>query len=78
MTTRTSLRSMLRQQAVIEGRGSSTFFHTQNLYRGRAQNFSKSQSLGGGSGVEFFQVPESIQDYIEAELEIFPNLCRSV
>ena len=60
MTPRTSLRSVLRQQTVIEGRGCSTFFKSQSLYRGRTQNFSKSQRLGGGSGVEFFQVPRPI------------------
>jgi len=60
MTPRTLLRSELRQQAVIEGRGSSTFFKSQSLYRSRAQNFSKSQSPGGSSGMEFFQVPRPI------------------
>ena len=61
VTPHTSLRSVLRQQAVIAGRGAQHFFKSQSMYRGRAQNFSKSQSLGGGSGMElpeFFQVPE--------------------
>ena len=46
VTPRTSLGLVLRQQAVIEGV--------------EAQNFFKSQSLGGSLGVEFFRVPRSI------------------
>ena len=61
----------LRQQAVFGGRGSLEFFPVPGLIHrggkievpkpmqmGRDRNFPKSQSRGGSSGLEFFQVPE--------------------
>mgnify|MGYP000885738276 CR=1 FL=1 len=36
------------------------FSKSQSLYKGRARNFPKSQSLEGSLGVEFFKVPRAI------------------
>ena len=52
ITPRTSLRSKEWE--------AQHFFISQSLYRGRAENFYKSQSLGGSSVLEFFQVPRPI------------------
>ena len=78
-------RSVLRQNAVVEGRGSSTIFQIpEPVYRGKGQNFSKSQSLREGFGVEFFQASEpkrklgrgifsSPKAHITGELRISPS-----
>ena len=45
VTSRTSLRSVLRQQAVFEGGGSSEFFQVPRIIsRGRDHNFFKSRA----------------------------------